>query len=219
VLLPAGTVETVLSAVMEFRERAEWYASIGIPHRIGFLFEGIPGSGKTSLIAALAGHLNVSLYALNLSSAWLDDDNLTRLLNCVPNGSFILLEDIDAAFHGRKKEEGAKELTFSGLLNALDGVASKDGNMVFMTTNHVELLDPALIRPGRVDVKVHFDYARPAEVTRLFERFYPRAEGWMAAEFTRRYAGEKVSMADVQRHLLEHKDSPEKAIGLSAEVV
>lgn len=53
-------------------------------------------------------------------------------------------------------------VTFSGLLNAIDGVASADERILFMTTNHVDRLDPALIRPGRVDVKQHFSYCTEA---------------------------------------------------------
>ncbi|CAB4413218.1 unnamed protein product [Rhizophagus irregularis] len=69
----------------------------------------------------------------------------------------MLLEDIDAAFTQKRQptdQQGYQSMvTFSGLLNALDGVASSEERIIFMTTNHVELLDKALIRPGRIDVK------------------------------------------------------------------
>ena len=78
--------------------------------------------------------------------------------------SILLLEDVDAAFIDRQAEiprgytraDAHLLLSYSGLLNALDGVMSSDAQLVFMTTNHKQLLDPALIRPGRVDVQVHF---------------------------------------------------------------
>jgi len=63
-------------------------------------------------------------------------------------------------------------VTFSGFLNALDGVASGEERIIFMTTNHVEILDPALIRPGRVDLMEHIDDASPKQAQRLFERFF-----------------------------------------------
>ena len=63
-------------------------------------------------------------------------------------------------------------MTFSGFLNALDGVASGEERIIFMTTNHVEKLDPALIRPGRVDLMEHIDDASPEQARRLFERFF-----------------------------------------------
>lgn len=72
-------------------------------------------------------------------------------------------------------------MTFSGFLNALDGVASGEERIIFMTTNHPERLDPALIRPGRVDFSVPIDDASPEQARRLFTRFYgyeDGSEGW-----------------------------------------
>ena len=72
-------------------------------------------------------------------------------------------------------------VTFSGFLNALDGVASGEERIIFMTTNHPERLDPALIRPGRVDLQVLIDDATPEQARRLFTRFYgyeDGTEGW-----------------------------------------
>jgi len=63
-------------------------------------------------------------------------------------------------------------VTFSGFLNALDGVASGEERIIFMTTNHVSKLDPALIRPGRVDLSALIDDALPSQAKRLFTRFY-----------------------------------------------
>jgi chaperone BCS1 len=63
-------------------------------------------------------------------------------------------------------------VTFSGLLNALDGVASSEERIIFMTTNHFSRLDPALVRPGRVDVKELLDDAMPEQAERLFLKFY-----------------------------------------------
>ena len=70
----------------------------------------------------------------------------------------LLLEYIDAAFVEREASSGSR-LTFSGLLNGIDGVAAQQGRLLFMSTNHAERLDPALVRPGRVDVKVAFGLA------------------------------------------------------------
>lgn len=80
--------------------------------------------------------------------------------------SILLLEDVDAAFVDRQAEiprgytraDAHLLLSYSGLLNALDGVMSSDAQLVFMTTNHKQMLDPALIRPGRVDVQVMNTY-------------------------------------------------------------
>ncbi|KAM0283400.1 hypothetical protein ACHAQH_002523 [Verticillium albo-atrum] len=65
-----------------------------------------------------------------------------------------------------------KGISLSGLLNAIDGVASQEGRVLVMTTNHPEALDAALIRPGRVDLQVAFGNATSEQARELFERMY-----------------------------------------------
>jgi chaperone BCS1 len=74
---------------------------VGIPYRRGYLLHGPPGSGKTSFIQALAGSLSYDICVLNLSERGLTDDKLFHLLSNVPERSFILMEDVDAAFNKR----------------------------------------------------------------------------------------------------------------------
>jgi chaperone BCS1 len=107
-----------------------------------------------------------------LSSSELDDDALNRLLSEAPEHSIILLEDVDAMFVQRDQVQKQK-LSFSGFLNALDGVRSQEGQILFMTTNHKERLDPALLRPGRADVHVRLDHASEKQIKGLFNRFFP----------------------------------------------
>lgn len=89
----------------------------------------------------------MNICMVSLSDKDMSDDQLNHLLNSAPPRSIILLEDIDAAFQQRDAQH-VNRVTFSGLLNALDGVAAQEGKLVFMTTNHVDKLDPALVRPG-----------------------------------------------------------------------
>jgi chaperone BCS1 len=60
---------------------------------------------------------------------------------------------------GSSSDGNSGGITFSGLLNALDGVAAQEGKVLVMTTNHVERLDPALVRPGRIDIRCYFGLA------------------------------------------------------------
>ncbi|KAL9715302.1 Complex III assembly protein translocase and chaperone [Leucoagaricus gongylophorus] len=118
-------------------------------------------------------------------------------------------------------------ITFSGFLNALDGVASGEERIIFMTTNHIERLDPALIRPGRVDLAHLIDDASPAQAQLLFNRFYGgslkvtglsddiiQAMGIklhdMVSEELK--TGRRVSMAALQGHFIRHeaKDALDK---------
>lgn len=160
-----------------------WPAHVpGIPYRRGYLLYGAPGSGKSSFITALAGSLDLSICLLNLSERGLTDGKLTYLLSNLPDASILLLEDIDAAFPASRSRSHAKMedagdgfvpgVTFSGLLNALDGVASSESRIVFMTTNHAERLDPALVRPGRVDLSLELGDADEHQVRLMFQKFY-----------------------------------------------
>lgn len=75
----------------------KWYHKHGLPYRRGYLFYGMPGSGKTSLTMALAGELGLPIYCLSLSSNILADDTLLGLFTTLPKRCIILLEDIDSA--------------------------------------------------------------------------------------------------------------------------
>lgn len=179
VVLDTGVSEKVEQDVKAFLRRRQWYADRGIPYRRGYLLHGPPGSGKTSYIQALAGSLSYDICLLNLSERGLGDDKLNHLLSNAPERSFILIEDVDAAFNKRVQtsEDGYQSsVTFSGFLNALDGVASGEERIIFMTTNHFGKLDPALIRPGRVDLSVLVDNASPTQARTLFTRFYGGSE-------------------------------------------
>ena len=177
VILDKGVKERVISDVKGFLGSAKWYYDRGIPYRRGYLFYGPPGSGKSSFIKALAGELDYNIAMLNLSERGLTDDRLNHLLTIIPRRTLVLLEDADAAFGNRRTqtdEDGYRgaNVTFSGLLNALDGVASAEERIVFLTTNHVDRLDSALIRPGRIDMAVRLGEATRWQMAKLWDRFY-----------------------------------------------
>ncbi|KAE8367712.1 BCS1 N terminal-domain-containing protein [Aspergillus caelatus] len=177
VILDEGVKERIVDDVKDFLSSGKWYHDRGIPYRRGYLLYGPPGTGKSSFIQALAGELDYDIAILNLSERGLTDDRLNHLLTIVPNRTLVLLEDVDAAFSNRRVQSDADgyrgaNVTFSGLLNALDGVASAEERVIFLTTNHVERLDPALVRPGRVDMTVRLGEVTRYQVACLWDRFY-----------------------------------------------
>src|SRR6516162_2104500 len=216
-VLADSILEDLLADLREFYRSGAWYAERGIPYRRGYLLHGPPGTGKTTLVLALAGELKLSVAVLSLSSRLMSDEALRSMIDALPVATLLLIEDVDCVFKDQRNTTSETGVTLSGLLNALDGVSSREGRVLFLTTNHPEKLDPALVRPGRVDRKVELGYATADQARRLFLWFY-RGSGPSPAELSRladRFAAQipagKLCMAAIQEHLLRHRREPEAA--------
>jgi mitochondrial chaperone BCS1 len=210
VVLDAGVVKHLHDDIHGFFARRDWYAQMGIPWRRGYLLYGPPGTGKTSVAFALAGELGLKLCALSLTNPKLTDNVMADLLQRTPPRSLILLEDIDAFFHAREKQDARVQISFSGLLNALDGVAAQEGRIVVLTTNHRDKLDAALIRPGRIDVEVELGNASAEQVRGLLQRFLPGGSGQNTGQSAARidrlvalYTPGSMSPAQLQQVLIK----------------
>lgn len=215
VVLDEGVARLLHDDIHEFFTRREWYAQMGIPWRRGYLLHGPPGTGKTSAAFALAGELRLKLCALSLTNPKLTDNVLSDLLQHTPPRSLILIEDIDAFFTAREKQDTRIQFSFSGLLNALDGVGAQEGRIVVLTTNHRERLDPALIRPGRIDLEIELGRATPSQLRGLLQRFYPdHAE--RVARIAADYPTRTLSPAQVQQTLIAADSLDEAEAGLRA---
>lgn len=219
IVLEPGVKDMILADCKDFLQSEDWYAERGIPFRRGYLLHGVPGSGKTSLIHSLAGELGLDIYVVSLSSKGMSDDTLAKLMGNVPSRCILLLEDLDAAFtrgisrdesstgaptkataptakeKEESKDDSASTLSLSGLLNSLDGVAAAEGRLLFATTNHIERLDPALSRPGRMDVWINFKNATKWQAEGIFRCFFPAAKPASSPETS------VVGISEEQEHL------------------
>jgi len=214
VILRGSLLEDLLKDVQTFFARRSWYQERGIPYRRGYLLYGPPGTGKSSTVLALASALKMDIAILSLSGASLDDGELISLLSSLPVNAIVLIEDIDCVFRAREAttEGKASRLTFSGLLNALDGVAASEGRVLFATTNRIEVLDPALIRAGRVDRKEYVGYASQDQIVKMYSRFFPEVSEDVAHKFAASFEPDTISMAAIQAHLIKYAHVPEDAV-------
>lgn len=219
VILKEGMRDEIVDDITKFIGREEWYADRGVPYHRSYLFHGIPGSGKTSIIYALASHFEKDVYFLSLTSTMKSED-LIALMSDVDEKSLIVLEDVDVVFKGKdsdRKMDDKMNLDFSTLINVIDGFCSKHGTLLFMTTNKKEVLDPALIRPGRVDVDIEFKNCDKYQISNMTDGFFH--EHKMGARLADIIPDNSISPATLQGHLIKHIDNPEEIIDNIGEIM
>jgi len=209
IILADNMMQDIVDDLEDFLDKntQKWYQSHGLNHRRNLLFYGRPGSGKTSTIKALAGHFQLKACFLSLSHRGFGDHTFIEALNKIPKPCILCLEDVDVMFNeNREKNDQGSNLTFSGLLNAIDGMVSTSGIVMIMTTNFIEKLDDALLRAGRVDRRFHFVMPKQDEISKMFSSFYPDTPKELSKEFAelvfKRKEKQARSIATLQEHFI-----------------
>jgi chaperone BCS1 len=170
----------LIESLLKFINSEEWYVKNGIPYQLGILFYGAAGTGKTSLIKAVAGYLNYPIYYLSTQRL----SKIESAMSTLPEKCVVVIEDIDTNIltHSRENNndtvdnnimEGMMSISLSEVLNALDGMFSAHGRILIATTNHIENLDPALIRAGRIDLKLEIGFINHEILESFILNFYP----------------------------------------------
>lgn len=170
-ILKDGFIETLMDDLDDFTKSEDDYNKFGIPYKKVYLFHGEPGTGKTSLSNIIADHTNRSLYILNFDPKMTDDELSSAVRRIDSKVGILLLEDIDCLFKSRNTNQNMSSVSFSSLLNILDGAIQNVGLITIITTNHVKLLDSALHRPLRVDKVIKFEKADDYQIRKLFELY------------------------------------------------
>jgi chaperone BCS1 len=219
VILREGEKEHLVQDIQKFKSSRERYRKLGVPYHRGYLFYGPPGTGKSSLASALAQKFWMSIYMINLNR--FNDRTLAAAINDIPPSSVILFEDIDCmgtgdARAGDDERSGIRQLanrqddearpespgvTLSGLLNVLDGFVAPDDVLFVMTSNEIDALDPALLRPGRIDYRLFMGEATEQQKLALYKRFFPAASESEARSFVALHDAART-MAEFQGILL-----------------
>ncbi|KAA8540905.1 hypothetical protein F0562_024957 [Nyssa sinensis] len=221
--------QEIMEDLLTFREGKDYYASIGKAWKRGYLLYGPPGTGKSTMIAAMANLLNYHVYDLELTAVK-DNSELKKLLIETTSKSIIVMEDIDCSLdltgerkkkeekpsedekekvkkeisRREPKEESGSKVTLSGLLNFIDGLWSSSGGerLIVFTTNHVEKLDPALIRRGRMDKHIELSYCS-FEGFKVLAKNYLRIEAHPMFDSIEQLMKEtKITPADIAEYLM-----------------
>jgi len=201
VIMDKNKKNNLINDITTFINNEKWYHTRGIPYTRGYLFYGCPGSGKSSLVKAMATLTKSNIHYINLSDEKLTDNNLMyNIASMKGNRPILVIEDIDTIFENRKNITQSK-ISFSGLLNCIDGLFSKHGTIVIFTTNRIKKLDPALIRTGRIDFKLELSYPNLNNIKEYFELFYDKK---MLCNNTNI---NEMSMSDVQEICIRNKDN------------
>jgi len=197
-------LDNIVGKVRHFlsNDTKKMYRRIGIPYKMNILLEGLAGTGKTSLITGIASEFEKNIAIINFD-AKTTDNMFINAMALIPKDTILILEDIDVLFKERKEHDTHKNaLTFSGLINALDGISAPQNSIIFMTSNYKCNLDKALIRPGRVDLSVNFTYANKEQVSRMYKSFFPETLGYFN-EFYGEIKHLKFTTALLQQFMFE----------------
>ncbi|KAJ4844893.1 hypothetical protein Tsubulata_016466 [Turnera subulata] len=205
-----------------FIQRKDFYRKVGKAWKRGYLLYGPPGTGKSSLIAAMANYLKFNIYDLELASLLHGNSDLKGLLTRTSNRSIIVIEDIDCSIQlqdrgKRENRPGDGKLTLSGLLNFVDGLWSSCGDerIFVFTTNYKDRLDPALLRPGRMDMHIHMSYCTPAGFKILASNYLNTQDHSLFAEIEELIKQVEATPAEIAGELIKTDDVDAALKGLN----
>lgn len=219
--------ETLLKEIDFLINNRSWFDDKGLPYKKTIVLHGIPGTGKTSIISALASHFNRNICIINISSV--TNSKFEALMQEVPPNSFVIIEDFDTVGSTKKRKSKVKKITKSKnnpsdeileetpavqeedeepfsllnlttILNSLDGIIRLDDVVVFLTTNHIEKIDPAILRKGRVDHTYEIKKFKHVEVLEYIQLMYPD-------QTIPCYTFADIAGCDIQSLFMDHKDN------------
>ena len=192
------------------KELKERLNKLGINLKMNLILSGLPGTGKSSLMFAIASKLNKDISTIDFNNRELTDHSFICATNKIPKNSIFVLEDIDALYISRNKSD-ENRVSFSCILNFLDGIYSKEDLITIITTNHLDKLDKAIIRPMRIDNIIHFTHCSKYQYNEIFKLIFPDKTE-IGSEFYKLIKNKKFTTSILQKYLIKFIFNPEKII-------
>lgn len=228
VILSKDTKNTIIDDIEWFLDNREWYSNKDLHYHRGYLFSGPPGTGKSSLVAAVASKLNLKIYSFPVEK--LSQEGFSDILYNVEKNSIVLIEDIDRLSSiveekmKQKKEKKidpeelldimdgysakkqvSSEQAFRNLLQIMDGFQTPEAVIFILTANEPEKIDATLLRSGRIDKRFDFHYADSWQAEKMFLRFFENEKD-LAKQFGEKffdYYPKDTTASQLQERLLE----------------
>lgn len=184
VFIPASMEDQICTALHKFVNGVDWYRKHRVPYHFGILLHGNPGTGKSSIVQAITQEIPCDVCVIppgELAHA-LEEGIFTHYRE-LHRHHVVIIEDVDTNCFGNRIEKSKNEYEdriritddtelLGRLLNYIDGYNSPDGTIWILTTNHVDKLDPALIRPGRIDLNLEIGYATDETFAKFMKFHY-----------------------------------------------
>ena len=207
-----GQADRLFSEVKSFIDSQDIYNKCFMPYKMNIFMYGLPGSGKTSLITAVATEFSLGLAVIPFSPSLTDETLVYGLTKAHEIGCrIVVLEDVDCLFDQNRKPDDHNRtgLTLSGLLNCMDGIlrSGANGMIMFLTANFTTQIDAAVLRSARVDLTIPFTYADEFQVRACYE-FYASVFEWTVDEeewgkFWKGIACMQFSVATLQQYFFK----------------
>ena len=203
-------INNIIDIVTKFLkpETEKIYERLGIPYKKSLLFEGPPGTGKSSLICTIAAHFDLDIAYLQIN----EESKSNSIMKCIrklPRNSILVFEDIDSLFDKREKIENNNTISFSTILNIIDGVIKpQDKIIIIFTTNFLKKIDPALKRPGRIDEIITFTYATKGQINKMFNNYFPEHLSVFGSFYKKIKQFKLLSICHLQQYFLKYIEQP-----------